>query len=60
MRYIYIILIIIILYYIFTNLLQTYLNQENFDSTLVPVPSIVSLAQIVKHIVNIIKEFNNI
>jgi microcystin-dependent protein len=52
MKYIYILLVILVLYYLFLNIYQKYSNQENFDPSLVPVSSIVTLAKVAQKLVN--------
>jgi hypothetical protein len=52
MKYIYILLLILILYYLFSNIYQKYSNQENFDPSLVPVSSIVTLAKVAQKLVD--------
>ena len=52
MKYIYLLLLILILYYLFKNIYQKYSNQENFDPSLVPVSSIVTLAKVAQKLVD--------
>jgi len=42
----------LILYYLFSNIYQKYSNQEDFDPSLVPVSSIVTLAKVAQKLVN--------
>jgi hypothetical protein len=52
MKYIYLLLLILVLYYLFKNMYQKYSNQENFDPSLVPVSSIVTLAKVAQKLVD--------
>ena len=52
MKYIYVILIILVLYYLFSNLYQNYSSSEHFDPSLVPVSSIVTLAKVAQKLVD--------
>ena len=52
MKYIYLLLLILILYYLFKNIYQKYSKQENFDPSLVPVSSIVTLAKVAQKLVD--------
>jgi hypothetical protein len=52
MKYIYLLLLILILYYLFKILYQKYSNQENFDPSLVPVSSIITLAKVAQKLVD--------
>jgi hypothetical protein len=48
----YLLVLIILFYYIISNNYQKYYNQENFDPSLVPVSSIVTLAKVAQKIVD--------
>ncbi len=48
----YYLIISVFLYFLFSRLLDKYINQENFDPSLVPISSIVNLAKISQKIVN--------
>jgi hypothetical protein len=52
MKYIYLLLLILVLYYLFLNIYQKYSNQEDFDPSLVPVSSIVTLAKVAQKLVD--------
>ena len=52
MRIIYILLICLVIYYITVQYFEKYITQENFDSSLVPVSSIVTFAKIAQKLVN--------
>jgi hypothetical protein len=52
MKYIYALLIIIVLYYLFSNLYQNYSSSEHFDPSLVPVSSIITLAKVAQKFVD--------
>jgi hypothetical protein len=52
MKYIYLLLLILVLYYLFKNIYQKYSNHENFDPSLVPVSSIVTLAKVAQKLVD--------
>jgi len=52
MKYIYILLICLILFYIITKFFKKYIYQENFDPSLVPVSSIITLAKVAQKIVD--------
>ena len=52
MKYIYLLLLILVLYYLFNNIYNKYSNQENFDPSLVPVSSIVTLAKVAQKLVD--------
>jgi len=52
MKYIYLLLLILVLYYLFKNIYNKYSNQENFDPSLVPVSSIVTLAKVAQKLVD--------
>jgi hypothetical protein len=52
MKYIYLLLLILVLYYLFKNIYQKFNNHENFDSSLVPVSSIATLAKIAQKLVD--------
>lgn len=45
MKYIYILLTCIVVYYLLTRVFEKYITQENFDPSLVPVSSIITLAK---------------
>ena len=51
-KLIFYILVIIFLYFIFSRLIDNYSDIENFDPSLVPIPSIVTLGKISQKIVN--------
>ena len=52
MKYLYILLVIIVIYYIISNLSENYSSSEHFDPSLVPVSSIVTLAKVAQKLVN--------
>ena len=52
MKYIYILLICLILFYIISRYFEKYYSQENFDPSLVPVSSIITLAKVAQKIVD--------
>ena len=52
MKYLYIALIIIVLYYIISSLSENYSSSEHFDPSLVPVSSIVTLAKVAQKLVD--------
>jgi len=52
MKYVYLLLLILVLYYLFLNIYQKYSNQEDFDPSLVPVSSIVTLAKVAQKLVD--------
>ena len=52
MRYVYILLICLILFYILSRYFEKYYSQENFDPSLVPVSSIITLAKVAQKIVD--------
>jgi hypothetical protein len=52
MKYLYVILVIIIIYYIVSSLSENYSSSEHFDPSLVPVSSIVTLAKVAQKLVN--------
>jgi hypothetical protein len=52
MKYIYLLLLILVLYYLFSNIYKKYSNQEDFDPSLVPVSSIVTLAKVAQKLVD--------
>ena len=52
MQFIYILLITIIVYYFVTRLFENYSTQEDFDPSLVPVSSIVTLAKVAQKLVD--------
>ena len=52
MKFIYILLIAIIVYYFVTRLFENYSTQEDFDPSLVPVSSIVTLAKVAQKLVD--------
>jgi hypothetical protein len=52
MKYLYILLIILVLYYLINNLYQNYFSSEHFDPSLVPVSSIVTLAKVAQKLVD--------
>jgi len=52
MKYIYLLLFILVLYYLLSNISQKYSNQEDFDPSLVPVSSIVTLAKVAQKLVD--------
>ena len=52
MKYLYILLICLILFYVLTRFYEKYYSQENFDPSLVPVSSIITLAKVAQKIVD--------
>ena len=52
MKYVYILFICLILFYILSRFFEKYYSQENFDPSLVPVSSIVTLAKVAQKIVD--------
>jgi hypothetical protein len=52
MKYIYILLICLILFYILSIFFEKYIIQENFDPSLVPVSSIITLAKIAQKMID--------
>ena len=52
MKYVYILLICLILFYILSRFFEKYYSQENFDPSLVPVSSIITLAKVAQKIVD--------
>jgi hypothetical protein len=52
MQFIYILLIGIVVYYLVTRLFENYSTQEDFDPSLVPVSSIVTLAKVAQKLVD--------
>ena len=52
MKYVYILLICLILFYILSRYFEKYYSQENFDPSLVPVSSIITLAKVAQKIVD--------
>ena len=52
MRIIYILLTCLVIYYIIVQYYEKYITQENFDSSLVPVSSIITFAKIAQKLVN--------
>ena len=52
MKYFYILLICLILFYVITRFYEKYYSQENFDPSLVPVSSIITLAKVAQKIVD--------
>jgi len=52
MKYLYILLICLILFYIISRYFEKYYSQENFDPSLVPVSSIITLAKVAQKIVD--------
>lgn len=50
MRYIYILLICLVIFYLVSIIYKKNITQENFDPSLVPVPAIVTLANVVQNI----------
>jgi cytoskeletal protein CcmA (bactofilin family) len=51
MKYIYILLICLILFYLLSRYFEKYYSQENFDPSLVPVSSIITLAKVAQKII---------
>jgi len=54
-KYIYLLLFVLVLYYLLTNIVQKYSNEtqkEDFDPSLVPVSSIVTLAKVAQKLVD--------
>jgi len=52
MQFVYILLIIIVVYYLVSRLFENYSTQEDFDPSLVPVSSIVTLAKVAQKLVD--------
>jgi hypothetical protein len=52
MKYLYILLICLILFYLISRYFEKYYSQENFDPSLVPVSSIITLAKVAQKIVD--------
>jgi len=51
MIYIYLLLLVLVIYYLFSNLFQKFSNQEDFDPTLIPTSSIITLAKVAQKLV---------
>jgi hypothetical protein len=52
MKYLYLLLLILILYYLLKNIYSNYSNSEHFDPSLVPVSSIITLAKVAQKLVD--------
>jgi hypothetical protein len=52
MKYLYLILLVLIVYYVFKNIYSNYSNSEHFDPSLVPVSSIITLAKVAQKLVD--------
>jgi len=50
MKYIYILLVCLILLYILSKIYEKYFSHENFDSSLIPISSVITLSKIAKKI----------
>jgi cytoskeletal protein CcmA (bactofilin family) len=52
MKYLYVLLVIIVIYYIISSLSENYSSSEHFDPSLVPVSSIVTLAKVAQKLID--------